>query len=154
MSNLEGNAYTAPQADLRLEGNNNNLNKLPRISAWLVFLFSILTLGIYVIYWLYSRVRVVNELQNKPIAIELLYGLIGVLVATVVVAFMEITMLDSALNIVYYVIFFVIAYSLRNRLHDIFAANNHEAKIGPILTFFFNIIYLQYKINEAIDAKS
>ena len=45
-------------------------------------------------------------------------------------------------------------YTLRNRLNRIIGAQEEDERwIGPVATFFFQILYLQYKINQAIDAR-
>ena len=60
--------------------------------------------------------------------------------------------ISNLLSILNLVFFYVLIYSMRSSLRSIINKNNNmPINIGPILTFFFSIIYLQYKMNEAID---
>lgn len=160
MTEQAPNPYAAPSADLDVKIISDKLMKLPRISAWWVFLLNIVTLGIYPCYWLYSRIKIINQLHARPIPLEQVYALIGLLVVSLVVGFWagingeESSALENALNLIYFGVFVVTIYAVRNRLHDLFEEAQHPAKTGPILTFFFSNIYLQFKINEAIDSKT
>lgn len=52
----------------------------------------------------------------------------------------------------YMVIYYICAYKLRSQIHERLGVRKGDRLwIGPILTFFFSNIYIQYKINQAID---
>lgn len=160
MSDSISNPYAAPSAELNTPLNSNNLKQLPRFSAWWVLLLSIVTIGIYPLWWLYSRASTLNQIQSRPIAIELVYVLAVLLVGSFVLGFVagfsdtSYALIENTISIAYWVIYLIVAYSIRSRLHDMFQKEGHNGKIGPILTFFFSTLYLQYKINEAIDVTS
>ncbi len=160
MSDAVSNPYTAPTANLNAPLNNGKLKQLPRFSAWWVFLLNIVTLGIYPLWWLYSRASTLNQIQSRPIALELIYVLVVVLLGSFALGFVagfsgeEYAVIENSLSIAYWVLYLITAFTIRNRLHDVFIEEGHHVRTGPILTFFFSSIYLQYKINEAIDTTS
>jgi hypothetical protein len=54
--------------------------------------------------------------------------------------------------IAYMVIYILVLFKVRNRLVDIMNKSCTSVyKLGPVLTFFFFSIYLQYKLNQCID---
>ena len=66
------NVYAPPKADLELprERGAENLD-FPRFSTWGVFALAVLTLSFYLIYWLYSRTKIMNHvLPEKNISMS------------------------------------------------------------------------------------
>ena len=60
-----------------------------------------------------------------------------------------------AVSLLYLIFYLVWLFTFRARLLEI--ARGHGAntfRINPALTFFFQSIYLQYKINQYIDNKA
>ena len=150
---MESNPYSAPTADLSVANDDLISGNFQRFSAWWVFLLTIVTLGIYPVYWVYTRAQTVNRLHENPIAPAWLY-LMAIFFALTFVA--QFLFADGSAyllaNLAYLVTYVGSLFKVRNRLKDLMGNSTNSAyELGPVLTFFFNGIYLQYKINEFID---
>jgi hypothetical protein len=167
----DNNPYSAPDADLAVKNTDSGVEavkKLPRFTAWAVFGLSIITLGIYGYYWLYTRTKQLNSLsapENKiaswlpttTIAFTVLYWIMsfvplameGMADPTLV---MIIGILSLVISIVYFVLYIMWIFAFRRCLTHLSGANKGEQFwLGGIMTFFFNVIYFQYKINQMHD---
>jgi len=158
---IDQNPYQTPEAELRSIGGNSRINVFKRFSAWGVFGLSVITFGIYPIYWMYSRSMVVNENFDNKINSGWLIGLIIVAILSFTSEFFlgqnqSSQILSLLITVAYMVVYLVVLFSLRNRLEEIISDSGSafNVSIGGVMTFFFNAIYLQYKINEAIDNNS
>jgi len=151
------NAFEAPKADLSTPATENPILEMKRFTAWGVFGLTIVTFGIYFIYWMFTRVNNVNRISKVAKAsILAVYIYIGASIISNVFMYgfmlMNVSLILSLISII---AFYVAIYSLRRALIEVInKGTNEPVKIGPIKTFFFNIIYIQYKINEAIDNQS
>ena len=157
------NPYSAPDADLATKntgsGNDQIKQALPRFTTWAVVGLSIITMGIYAVYWLYSRTNTLNTLlpeANKvpswlPTTGLILYILYFVLsfAAGVSEIFGSIFLL---VVIAYIVVYIMWIYAFRKGMNTLTGSNKGDLLwIGGILTFFINIYYFQYKINQVHD---
>lgn len=150
----EVSPYATPNADLNVEGSINEISKFKRFTAWGVFGLSIITLGIYPAYWLYTRSKVLNSIIDDGISLTLLNIFLVLVVVSFAVGFLSgalpdnstLATINSFLTIPYLIIYLVILFKFRNRLRDLTNLN-----INGVITFFGSAIYLQYKINKAID---
>ncbi|UYM16335.1 DUF4234 domain-containing protein [Endozoicomonas euniceicola] len=150
----ENSPYRTPYSDLNIETSSNKILYFKRFSAWGVFGLSLITFGIYPLYWLYSRTKVLNSIVDNRISDILLNTLIVLFIMSFVigVSFEEIpentiiAALDHINYLSYMVIYLTVLFKFRNRLRDMIGTN-----IGSTLTFFGSAIYLQYKINKEID---
>jgi hypothetical protein len=162
----EQNPYSAPESNLdtpKAITGTSKIHIFDRFGSLIVFLLSGLTLNLYMIFWLHNRTTKLNTIADKKISIVLLY----VMLVTGVVTFMMIVIpesffegsmiLTTAILIalpIYAVTYFIILYKIRARLINILnddIAEEEHVHVGVIMTFFFNVIYLQYKINQGID---
>ncbi len=154
------NPYKAPDAQLTKTGNDSSILKFSRFSAWGVFGLTIITLGIYPIYWMYTRATIVNSLHEKKISSALLNSLVVVTILSFLSNFisesgMALLLAGAVVSIVYLVIYLMVLFKIRNRLQDIInRSSKTEHVLGTGFTFFFFTIYLQYKINQCIDGVS
>jgi len=154
--NVGSSPYEAPSADLEVEGVGKGISNFERFSAWGVFGLSFITLGIYPVYWLYTRSKVLNSFSDNEIPLNLLNILIGVVIISFATSFLSgfmpennsLLTLNGLSSLAYMVLYLVVLFKFRNRLRDI-----TNTKISGIITFFGSAIYLQYKINEAIDGQ-
>jgi hypothetical protein len=156
------NPYTSPTAEV-IETNSDSIEGLPRVSTWLVLLFSILTLGIYMIYWQYNRLAKLNPLIENKIPTIFLHIYLGLtLLSWAFQAYTAMAPDDAALmttfaivnsigSIVGAVCFYIVLYKMRNRICDDLLKTE---RWGGIKTFFFSLLYINYKINEAHDQRS
>jgi len=150
--------YAAPSADLVEQKDPNKIKQFERFSAWGVFGLGIITLGIYPVYWLCTRAQKINSIHENKISKIwiniLIFSTILYYVASILIEFIStnssllitVSVIILVVAISYLVSYIVVAFSIKNRVREI--TNN---KSNGILTFFFGAIYLQYKINQAID---
>jgi len=156
----EHNPYQTPEANLNTTGVNGKVLNFKRFTAWGVFGLSIITLGIYPIYWMYTRALTVNQNHDNKISMGLLQGLVGIAVLSFASGFLgtssEAQMVSQLISVAYFVIYLTVLFSLRNRIQEVINSDGSafQSHLSGIMTFFFNTIYLQYKINEAIDSNS
>lgn len=163
-------AFSAPEANLANVSEEKPILQFERFSAWWVLLLSVITFGIYPVYWLYTRTSKVSELvtENKVSSFRLNAFLVLV-IAYWVIAFAGgfigeeagtlFTALSGLVTIGYLVFYVLIAFGARRALREII--NSGSEDFTPLKgissglgTFFAPAIYLQYKANEAIDKQS
>ena len=145
------NPYRAPD-QLTKTGKGSSILAFNRFSAWGVFGLTIITLGIYPIYWMYTRATIVNSLHGKKISSALLNSLVVVTILSFLSNFNSESGMALVVGIVYLVIYLMVLFKIRNRLQDILTGSSKtEQVLGTGFTFFFFTIYLQYKINQCID---
>jgi len=151
------NVYAAPQSDV-VEVAQGGVSGFERFSTWYVLLLAIVTLGLYIPYWLYSRTKVLNVQSEDQIssgfvwATLLLYVL--ALCASIASAaagpeVSELVLVESGASLIANVFMIVWVFKFRNRLQKLIAPL--QLKTNPVLTFFLQAFYMQYKVNEAID---
>ncbi|MEM7561947.1 MAG: DUF4234 domain-containing protein, partial [Pseudomonadota bacterium] len=131
---------------------------------WYVFILSFVTLSLYIPYWFYSRTRQLNQIVHDQTTSLFIYVSVAIYLATWLVGFTPLffpaldpyfgesqphmlyfPIIDLAANI----FILIWAFKFRNRLNETFSGP--DFKIGIVMTFFFQNIYLQYKLNELID---
>ena len=155
MSEESANIYEAPEAELTQQNNGGNkpILNFDRFSAWGVFFLSLITLGIYAIYWLVSRTNKANALAKHQVNQNLIYGYIAIYAINIGLAFTSIPEgLSAIVSLASFVVGIIFVFSLRTSIKELInEGSNEPVHLGGILTFFFNVIYFQYKINEAID---
>ena len=164
----DNNPYAAPKADLQIEPSNKGTEKikqLNRFTTWGVVGLTIITLGIYFIYWMYSRTKVLNnQLSTDKIAgwliaicvflyiltIGLSYGpLLTSLNPEMIVTLASISLVASLINIVFFLTWI---YTFRNRINKLSGSHKGDSLwLGGVLTFFISVYYFQYKINQIHD---
>ena len=163
MNELAENPYKTPDAPLSNDSGDrgdNSIMKFKRFSAWWVFLLSIITFGIYPLYWMVSRTTTINTLHEQKIPTGLIVAMVAATVLSILSGLLDeenttLLIISAVVNIAYMVLYLIVLYTMRNRLRDIMNRSSHSTyAIGPILTFFFSVIYFQYKINQCIDEVS
>jgi len=163
------NPYAAPTSNVASDSLGQDVSKIKafkRFTTWGVIGLAIITLGIYGYYWMYSRTKILNTLipENK-IAGWLVPAIIGIGIINLIFSFLpmavspEIVQAISLISIVFSLIGFVLvitwAFKFRNRLNIISGSTKGSPFwLGPILTFFFQLYYFQYKINQMHDAST
>jgi len=136
------------------------MQRLPRIPTLNIVAYSILTLGLYGTYWLYTRTQIINQFHDKKIPMAVPHAIIGLLLINFIFSIMSgtnpenmeyremvtISGLCFSLGNLYWV------FLLRNRIHRITLAGEKSLFwLNGIFTFLFQVFYLQFKINEYID---
>lgn len=156
MNNITENPYQTPAAELTTKGAGHGIMEFKRFSAWGVFGLTLISFGVYSIYWLYTRALVVNDVHEKKISNGLLYSSVMVTVLSLFSGFLgetEVEVIASLIiTLLYMVVILTLLFKVRNRLQDIARdAGGDSVKLSPVLTFFLSTIYLQFKINQSID---
>ncbi len=154
--------YQPPAADLTKRGNrNNSLSGFQKFSTWYVFGLSIITLGLYLAYWLYTRTRTLNNLQAiEPIGDAFITTTLSAYLLYYPIGIGEIFMeqyqgylvFSNILSLTGSILMLVWVFKFRHRLNT-FLSNNYEelSQLGPVLTFFFQVFYLSFKLNQSIE---
>ncbi len=162
------NPYLAPDADLSVETTGSSTDKikqLPRFTTWAVFGLGSITMGGYAIYWLYSRTKTLNGLlsENKipawlPTATLVSYAvnIVSSFAPLAMSSNPELAMMAAGVSvissIVYIVLFIMSVFAFRKRINILSESTKGDSSwLGGILTFFLNVYYFQYKINQMHD---
>jgi len=164
MTELESNPYSTPESELSTVTEADIadlLHDFPRISAWAVLGLAIITLGTYYVWWMYSRTRIINRNSDYSISKFPVYFVLFFLVLNLGSSIfsaldpydVNLAMGTNITNIVYTISSIYWMFVVRNRIHQITRADVlNGCYMGGILTFFFQVLYMQYKINVYKDA--
>ena len=162
------NPYAAPNANVASDSLGQDVNKVKafkRFTTWGVLGLAIITLGIYGYYWMFTRTKTLNALipENK-LASWLVPAVIGLGIVNIVLSLLPLVSPDLAatlslislpFSIIGFVLVLMWAFGFRSRLNTISGSTKGNVFwLGPILTFFFQLYYFQYKINQMHDASS
>jgi len=154
-----------PEASPNSSSDNNAspsgpMQRLPRVPTLTIVAYSILSLGLYGTYWLYTRTQIINQVHDKKIPMAVPHAIIGLLLINFIFSIMSgsnpenmeyrelvtISGLCFSLGNLYWI------FLLRNRIHRITLAGERSLFwLNGIFTFLLQVLYLQYKINEYID---
>ena len=156
------NAFEAPKANLSETNTTKPILEMERFSAWGVFFLSVVTFGIYFLYWLITRAQKINTLSTGEKAnLTMLYAYAGLYVISTAISFIAnpedttMAIVSGGISLINLVIYIIGIFSVRRAIRDVINAGGQEnVHLGGVLTFFFSAIYFQYKINEAIDNQS
>ena len=156
---MADNPYMTPKAEL-VERPEHGIQCFERFSTWYVLGLTIITLSIYYIVWLYRRTQILNQLTpnkigDRFIQVTLLLFSISLLVSVgevVLEPSPTYVLVSDSLGYLSGIFELVWVFKFRNRLvDDVLEGEDTRSEVGPILTFFFQIFYLQYKINQQLD---
>jgi hypothetical protein len=133
-----------------------------RISTWWIIPLWVITLGLYPSYWLYSRVKTLNALsttdaipEGLPLAGLLLNA--GNLIAAFVNAaypdLMGIPLIAFFVQLASFIVNLVCVFSFRDELEEHPTEHSERSyHLSGLATFFLQVLYLNYKLNQRIDA--
>lgn len=159
------NPYQAPEANLTNKNSDAKIiDSLPRFSAWGVFFLSLFTLGIYGVYWLYKRTELLNELsKTQPISRNFITTAVSCYAVLTVLNYggsflfgpelpMALSLTTSVLSLVNIVLLIMWYFGVKRLVENLpILIFGEKIRLSGVMTFFFNVIYLQYKINQIID---
>ena len=151
MNAVNGNPYRTPESDIGSVELGQGVNNFERFSAWAVFGLSIVTLGIYPLYWLYTRSQTLNSFHHNKVSPTLLGVFVVLIVASFLTSLLDtgegtMVMVGAVVNLAYTIVYLMVLFTLRNRLSEIVMDD-----VSGVVTFFGSAIYLQYEINKCID---
>ncbi|HWV15758.1 MAG TPA: DUF4234 domain-containing protein [Cellvibrio sp.] len=157
------NIYSAPQSDVTaVLDTSNEIEIFPRISAWMVFFLMIPTLGLYYYYWLYSRTKLVNSLPNRSLSTTIPTIMFSLAILSLPISILQnvnkelviLAVVSGIISLVNLVFILITLFSFRGALQHILQSSGaSDSNLSGIKTFFFGAIFLQYRINKAIDEK-
>ncbi len=146
--------------DENRQKNDRRLLLIPKTPVLLIVLLSIVTLGMYGVYWFMSRRDAINGLDSQnQLSAEMLKGLFalygGLLLFNVLKVMGVVSGMDvllAVVSLVVTILFLVETFKVRRILLDHLDANFSGLKtISGFLTLTLSIIFLQYKINGIHD---
>jgi len=155
------NPYSPPQADVVAIDSSNSMDNFKRFSAWWVFLLTTFTFGIYTVYWFYTRSQTINDVHHHRVPEVAMWGSIILFVTNTAFSFVpggsfanqNLFALVTSIAYLFFILWWI--FAVRNRLQEMIDENGGaDYRLGPVMTFFFQNIYLQYKINEQIDRQT
>jgi hypothetical protein len=133
-----------------------------RISTWWIIPLTIITLGVYPSYWLYSRVKTLNALSTTEAIAEglplagLLLNAGNLIAAFVSVAYPDligIPLIALFVKLAFFIVNLVCVFSFRDELHEHPTEYSERSyHLSGLATFFLQVPYLNYKLNQRIDA--
>ena len=139
---------------------------LTRTSVWLMFFLTALTLGIYAPYWYLTRHQRFNALSSgakftqTTIVIWLLWFMVDAVLIVVSIAtpqsetVQSLELLESIFNLVAGIFGIILAFRAKRILLEHLAViGRNDISMSGVATFFFQHLYLQYKINQLIPTK-
>jgi Domain of unknown function (DUF4234) len=148
------NIYEAPQSNL-IDSKNEGFKIFSRFSTWYVVGLSIITLSFYILYWLYTRSKKLNTIASEPISVTFMIISIVIYITSFSIIFVEelipkdTEILFRLFDFLANVLIIVWIFMFRSRIQSF--ALSRGIKVGGVLTFIFQIYYLQYKINEILE---
>jgi len=156
------NPYKSPEASVIESTNEGGLSHIfERYSTWATIGLSVITLGIYVFYWLYTRTERLNQHTDAPIGSAFINTTIVFYVLSLLQYMEQFTEVSETFSavigfvaVISAILMYVWIYKIRNRINLLLnTVKGDESWLGPIYPFFFSIYYFQYKINGVIDSE-
>jgi L-asparagine transporter-like permease len=137
------------------------ISKFPRINVIYVIFLSYITFSFYIFFWLKKYSNILNkELSDKKISNIWFPLSITVTIINFVMIFIEIftndnpqiVLIGKQINTIYIIILILWLFKVRDKMNIVLETEkNTQYWYSGILTFFFNIWYLQYKTNRIQD---
>ena len=125
----------------------------------LFIIYSVITLTIYLWFWVFSRKKIINQLTESKINESLpVIFVIAAILSSVLEVYGGTQLnggsaigLSILLQLISTVLMVVIAFQMKKVLKEF--SDNNEMKISynGFFTFLFNFWYINYKLNENID---
>ena len=125
----------------------------------LFIIYSVITLTIYLWFWVFSRKKIINQLTESKINESLpAFFVITSILSAFLQGYGE-TQLDgeSAIalsglfQLISVVLMVVIAFQMKKVLEEFSVNNEMKISYNGFLTFLLSFMYINYKLNENID---
>lgn len=127
------NPYEAPSTELiENKSSSNTFASFEKFSTWYVFGLAVITLGFYMVYWLFSRTKILNRLRSiEPIGdifinISILLFFLSFFIAigkTYTENNSTYLIFSQFISILSNIVFIVWSFKFKNRL-NIYLSNN------------------------------
>lgn len=118
-----------------------------------VLLLSLVTCGIFWLIWFYKQAAFVKRLDPRNQAIQLFFGYIGVFFLSLFLSLMGryqvLLILSILLPWAALALLLTAVFSMRSvLLRHYNTVENIGLRLGPVMTFFFNMLYFQYHFSR------
>lgn len=118
-----------------------------------VLLLSMVTCGIFGLVWFYKQAAFVKRLDPRNQAIQFFFGYIAVLFASILISFMgrltTLLIINFLLPWAALALLLAAVFSMRTVLQRHYnTVENIGLRLGPVMTFFFNMLYFQYHFSR------
>lgn len=149
------NVYSAPRSDILFK--EDIYLPFERVSVWSVFFLSLITLSLYLPYWLYTRTEQLNstiedEIPNGFTILALIVYVLSLVFAIPEAIYednTQIVLISSLLNLALVIMMVAWVFMFRSKIPGSVFQKNRI--LDFFLTLFLQIFYLQYEINVYID---
>ena len=160
------NPFTPPSSNLEIEHSHKRspLIQLPCFSTLLVVIFSIVTLGLYNLYWMYTRTqklnallspedRIANWLPTAAMTLAFISILLSISSEYIPVT-EEFLVIDNTISIINFVFTLTWVFAIRKVINLLLESRpEDESWLNGFITFIFSIFYFQYRINQIHDSE-
>ena len=163
----ENNPFTPPESDLRppLKKGHQFIQEFPRLPTLLFIGLGLMTLGLYIYAWIYTRNAMINRcvpddkripdwLSNSAVAL----GVISFMMSAMGMLFPKTTlglaMIDAqgVFAMMSFAMTMVWLFTFRTLLHQLTGAYpGKRLWANGLLLVLFSVYYLQYKLNQIHD---
>ena len=129
---------------------NQEVFEFKKVNILLVILYSVISFGIYLPVWFLKRRDAINKLQStQKLGKGIFIFVIIAYAMNIALVLLSAYTISKWISIVAAIILIVQAFKVRRILNDHFNVYlKKDIKFSGPATFFFNIWYLQYKINK------
>lgn len=130
----------------------------PEMHWAVVLLLSMVTCGIFGLVWFYKQAAFVKRLDPRNQAIQFFFAYIAVLVLSVFLSLMGrysfLLLFNILLPWAALALLLAAVFSMRSVLMRHYnTVENIGLKLGPVMTFFFNMLYFQYHFSRIAQWK-
>jgi len=142
-----------------MEG-DNHVSNYPSIPSWVVLVLCIFSLGLYPIWWFYSRAAIVNGHQTGGISLWQIHILAIIAALNVGLEFIPTLMLPELLASVIFwghlAVYFWVVFCFKSEIESsLYLSKVRDFQISMFLSFILSTVYFQYKINgSALEVRS
>lgn len=166
------NPYATPKADLIIKSSSSgDINSLPSVPTFTTIILSLATLGMYDLYWMYTRSKLLNEISDSKkisrrfvaviLTLEIITYPFTVYYWVTFLSKMEVSKaiqvpideLDSIVTILTYsclILTLFWAFIFRRVFHEVLKIEYGNPLWGNAgLVILFEMYYLNFKINQA-----
>ncbi len=145
-------APPAPAPPAPLGGQARGGYQDERRSVLLLLVLSIITLGIYPAVWFFRRRRFLDSLDSSEKLGSMAAAPLVATVLSLACSFLALPSdVERPLSIAFGAVTIITAFRVAKMLRSDFARTGRFLSVSGVATFFFNALYLQYKINQAAD---
>jgi uncharacterized membrane protein len=158
-----GDPYQPPVVDVSPPDvrSADSIQVFEKFSTWYVLGLALITMGLYNVYWLFSRSRRLNRLKYiEPVSEGYMQVTTVAFILSYPVSIAEVYMADYPEFLIFSQVFWVATMIMvlvwglmfRNRLNTFLERSSTKTSLlSPVLTFFFQVIYLSFKVNQNLE---